>query len=224
LPTIKQPISIDAIQAVQVNLSNYDVTQKDYTGANINAVTKSGTNELKGSVYYVYRDQSLVGDRFSVVNGGTYTKYPSFKEDTKGFTLGGPIIEDKLFFFTNYEEFTSTRLQPEFGAIGGTLAPVGITQSAIDQLSQVAKTKYGMDIGNPGTSAPVSVKDLLVKMDWNINAQHRASVRVGRTMQSETQTGTISATTLTLDSSWWKQEKQIDTLVGQWFADWTPTY
>ena len=224
LPTIKQPISIDAIQAVQVNISNYDVTQKDYTGVNINAVTKSGSNELKGSAYFVYRDQSLVGDRFSTLNGGTYTKYPSFMEDTKGFTLGGPLIEDTLFFFTNYEEFTSTRLQPEFGPLGGTLAPVMISQSAIDQISQVAKTKYGMDIGKPGSSAPVSVKDVLVKLDWNINAQHRANLRVASTQQSETNTGSINATTLTLDSAWWKQKKQIDTVVGQWFADWTPTF
>ena len=224
LPTIKQPISIDAIQAVQVNLSNYDVTQKDYTGANINAVTKSGTNELKGSVYYVYRDQSLVGDRFSPLNGGTYSKYPSFKEDTKGFTLGGPVIEDKLFFFANYEEFTSTRAQPEYGPLGGSLAPVMISQSAIDQISQVAKSKYGMDIGKPGTSAPVSVKDALVKLDWNINAQHRANVRIATTQQSETNTGSINATNLTLDSSWWQQKKQLDTVVGQWFADWTPTF
>jgi hypothetical protein len=76
LPTIKQPISIDAIQAVQVNLSNYDVTQKDYTGANINAVSKSGTNELKGSVYYVYRDDKFVGDRFSPTTGAS--RYPTF--------------------------------------------------------------------------------------------------------------------------------------------------
>ena len=65
LPTLKQPISIDAIQSVQVNLSNYDVTQKGYTGANINAVTKSGTNEFGGSGYYVWRDDQLAGDRYN---------------------------------------------------------------------------------------------------------------------------------------------------------------
>src|SRR6185436_13363391 len=69
LPTAKQPISVDAIQSVQVNLSNYDVTQKGYTGANINAVTKSGTNEYKGSVYYVYRDESLTGRRYNRTTG-----------------------------------------------------------------------------------------------------------------------------------------------------------
>lgn len=63
LPTLKQPISIDAIQSVQVNVSNYDVTQKGYTGVNINAVTKSGTNDFKGSVYKVYRDDKYVNNQ-----------------------------------------------------------------------------------------------------------------------------------------------------------------
>ena len=96
LPTVKQPISIDAVQSVQVNLSNYDVTQKGYTGANINAVTKSGTNDFKGSVYYVFRNDSLVGQRYNRTTD-SYADAPKFNEDTKGFTLGGPIIPDKLF-------------------------------------------------------------------------------------------------------------------------------
>ena len=75
LPTAKQPIAIDAIQSVQVNLSNYDVTQKGYTGANINAVTKSGTNEIKGSVYYKYRNDSMMGTSGYTMTADTVTKY-----------------------------------------------------------------------------------------------------------------------------------------------------
>ena len=89
---------------MQVNLSNYDVTQKGYTGANINAVTKSGTNEFKGSLYYVWRDESLAGKRYNRVTDSYFEPAP-FEQSTKGFTLGGPIIKDKLFFFGSYEEF-----------------------------------------------------------------------------------------------------------------------
>ncbi len=224
LPTIKQPISIDAIQAVQVNLSNYDVTQKDYTGANINAVTKSGTNELKGSVYYVYRNDQMVGEKYSTLNGGTYSKFAPFKEDTKGFTLGGPILQDKLFFFANYEEFTSNRSQPEFGAIGGSLTPVMISQSQINQVSALAKSKYGIDPGTVGAPGAVTVKDLMLKVDWNINEQHRANLRLASTKQSEPFYGFNNSTSLSLDSYWWKQQKDLDSVVGQWFADWTPTF
>ena len=223
LPTIKQPISIDAIQSVQVNISNYDVTQQGYTGANINAVTKSGTNEFKGSVYYVYRDDEMSGRRFNRVTGKQFDFLP-YTEKTIGATLGGPIIKDKLFFFAAYEELKSTRAQPEYGPIGSSLTNVAITQSAIDSAAKIAKDKYGMDIGAPNGPAPVSVKDALLKLDWNISENHRANLRYAKTDQAETNFGNYSATGLNLTSWWWNQKKTIETVVGQWFADWTPNF
>ena len=227
LPTAKQPISIDAIQSVQVNLSNYDVTQKGYTGANINAVTKSGTNDLHGSVYYVWRDDSQVGQRFNRQNGTYFLPNP-FKETTKGFTLGGPILKDKLFFFVNYEELKSNRVQPEFGpvAAGATLPAVAISQSFINAMSAAAKSQYGFDPGQAGGSGALEVKDYLAKLDWNISDTQRASVRFSRTEQQETNNGSfnINATSLQMTSQWWTQKKKVDTLVGQWFADWTPDF
>ncbi len=222
LPTIKQPISIDAIQSVQVNLSNYDVTQKGYTGANINAVTKSGTNEFKGSLYYVWRDDNLVGKRFNRTSGAYFKPLP-FTEDTIGFTLGGPIIKDKLFFFASYEEFKSSRNGTDFGPIGGNNTNVGISQNAIDQAVSIARTTWNFDAG--GTpSQEVVVKDTLLKLDWNINDNHRANLRYAKTEQAEPVLAGFSATGLSLSSWWWNQAKTIDTLVGQWFADWTPSF
>jgi len=223
LPTIKQPISIDAIQSVQVNISNYDVTQQGYTGANINAVTKSGTNDFKGSVYYVYRDDEMNGRRFNRANGTQFAFLP-FSEKTVGATLGGPILKDKLFFFASYEELKSSRAQPEFGPVGSPLTNVAISQNAIDQLTQIAKTKYNIDVGTPNAAAPVSVKDSLIKIDWNINDNHRANLRYAKTDQAETNFGSYSATGLNLTSWWWNQKKTIETVVGQWFADWTPNF
>lgn len=225
LPTTKQPISIDAIQSVQVNLSNYDVTQQGYTGANINAVTKSGTNELKGSVYYVYRNDKTGGDRVNP-DGSTYKVIP-YKEDTKGFTLGGPIVEDKLFFFTSYEELKSSRAQPGFGPVGSDLTNVGISQAAINALKTNALSKYGFDVGDVMAAGKLTAKDYLLKLDWNINDQHRANVRFTRTEQLDTNNGAFggySATGLQMTSQWWDQSKKIDTLVAQWFADWTPNF
>ena len=228
LPTKKQPISIDAIQSVQVNVSNYDVTQKGYTGANINAVTKSGTNEFKGSAYYVWRDQSLVGDFYNR-NNGQYSAFPSFKEDTKGFTLGGPIIKDKLFFFGSYEEFKSTKATPSFGPIGSSRVNVGITQSAIDSAINTAKNTWGMDVGTSEvpTSLALEVKDALFKIDWNISDNHRANVRYSKTEQTEpitTNTNMFASNQLSLSSYWYVTNKTIETVVGQWFADWTPNF
>ena len=226
LPTAKQPIAIDAIQSVQVNLSNYDVTQKGYTGANINAVTKSGTNEIKGSVYYKYRNDSMMGERFDR-GTGRYTDFLPFKEDTKGVTVGGPIIKDKLFFFANYEELKSNRAQPEFGPIGSSLSNNAISQAQLDAITQTAKSVYGIDTGSVLGSSLLSVKDYLAKIDWNISDTHRASVRLARTEQSDTNNGSFggySATGLQMTSQWWQQKKKIDTVVAQWFADWTPDF
>lgn len=225
LPTLKQPVSIDAIESVQVNLSNFDVTQKGYTGANINAVTKSGTNEFKGSVYFVTRDENYTGKRFNQTTN-TYFDTPIFKEETKGVTFGGPIIKDKLFFFTSYEEFISSRGRPNFGPIGSPFTNVSITQSAIDQAIAIGRNTYGIDLGSSTVPADLEldVKDLLVKLDWNINNDHRASFRYTKTEQTEPNIGGFSATGLSLSSWWFNQAKEIEGVVGQWFADWSPNF
>ncbi len=224
-PTAKQPISIDAIQSVQINVSNYDVTQKGYTGANINAVTKSGTNDFKGSIYYVTRDDALVGDRYNRTSD-SYSAAPAFKENTMGATLGGPIIKDKLFFFASYEELESTRASPDFGPIGSSRTNVAVTESFIAAASALSSSKYGMDIGtsNPDTGAKLIVKDALLKLDWNINAQHRASLRYAKTEQTEPQFPDYFANQLPLSSHLYTQVKELETIVGQWFADWTPNF
>ena len=225
LPTAKQPISIDAIQSVQVNIANFDVTQKGYTGANINAVTKSGTNTIKGSVYYVGRDQKLTGERYSRTND-SYSPTPDFKESTKGFTLGGPIIEDKLFFFVSAEDFRSSRNSPAFGPLGSAQTNVGISKAQIDAAAAAARTKYGVDVG--GLDIPsgteLTAKDYTVKLDWNINDKHRANVRFSRIEQIEPIFYGFGTTSLSLDSHWTAEKKILETAVGQWFADWTPDF
>jgi hypothetical protein len=225
LPTIKQPISIDAIQAVQVNLSNYDVTQQGYTGANINAVTKSGTNEFKGSVYTVYRDNRWQGERYNRTNG-TYTAAPFSRETTNGFVLGGPLIEDKLFFFTSFEELRSNRNAPTFGPMGSSLINVGITPAQIDAARDAAMSRYGVDVGlaDIPSSVQTAVKDALFKVDWNISENHRANFRYAKTKQSDPIFPGNFNNALALSSYWYVTEKTIDTMVGQWFGDWSDTF
>ena len=226
LPTLKQPISIDAIQSVQVNVSNYDVTQTGYTGGGVNAVTKSGTNEFKGSVSYVTRDDEYVGKRYRR-SDNTYFNTPAFKESTKGFTLGGPIIKDKLFFYAGFEELRSSRSVPDAGPVGSTAANIiGITPSTISTAQSLSQSRYGIDVGTfETTGRELIVKDSLLKLDWNINAQHRASLRYTKTDQTEPifpNIFTTPTTALSLSSDWYSQVKKIETVVGQWFAEWTP--
>jgi len=224
-PTARQPISIEAIQSVQVNVANYDVTQKGYTGANINAVTKSGTNDWKGGLYYVFRDDRAVGKRYNMTSN-TYFDAPSFKETTKGGWTSGPLVKDKLFFFALLEEHKSTRTAPAFGPLGSSMTNVGITPAAIASAQQIAKDKYGIDIGGldiPNGSA-LTVREQMLKVDWNISDTQRANMRYSSTSQSEPIFPFISATGLTLDSTFYKQGKQVETYVAQLFSDWTPTF
>ena len=224
-PTARQPISIEAIQSVQVNVANYDVTQKGYTGANINAVTKAGTNQWKGGLYYVARDDRAVGKRYNMTND-TYFDAPSFKETTKGGWTSGPLVKDKLFFFALLEEHKSTRTAPSFGPLGSSMTNVGITPAAIASAQQIAKEKYGIDIGGldiPSGSA-LTVREQMLKVDWNISDTQRATMRYSSTSQSEPIFPFISATGLTLDSTFYKQGKQVETYVAQLFSDWTPTF
>ena len=222
LPTIKQPISIDAIQAVQVNVSNYDVTQQGYTGANINAVTKSGTNDIKGSVYYVYRNDDMSGDRF-FRRPDRYQPPPVFKDSTIGFTLGGPIIKDRLFFFVGYEELKSNRNAPIFGPIGSGLTEVGITPAQVSA-AQAAATARGFDIGTFSSAGDLTVKDTLVKVDWNISDSHRASLRYSNTEEAQPIFPGFSSTTFSLSSRLFTTEKKVESIVGQLFSDWTQNF
>ncbi len=222
LPTVKQPISIDAIQAVQVNVSNYDVTQQGYTGANINAVTKSGTNEFKGSLSYVFRDNHLAGDRF-FVRPDRFQAPPVFKDITAGFTLGGPIIQDRLFFFVGYEELSSNRNTPLFGPIGAGLTDVGITQAQVTA-AQAAATAKGFDIGSFSTTGDLKVKDYLLKVDWNVSDEHRASLRYSKTDEAQPIFPGFSSTTFSLSSRNFVTAKTIESLVGQVFSDWAADF
>jgi hypothetical protein len=226
LPTAKQPISIDAIQEVNINIANYDVTQKGYTGANINAVTKSGTNDFKGSLTYVYRDDSAVGRRFNR-STNTFTDFGPFEEETFGFTLGGPIVKDKLFFFVAYEDFTQTKTAPDFGPIGGGAgSTVNLTPALINQYSTLARTTYSIDVGSSEIPSgfETRVKDALVKIDWNINDDHRLSVRYNKTKQDEPFLPGFGIRSLSLSSHWYNQGKEFETWVGQWFADWSENF
>jgi len=224
-PTAKQPISIEAIQSVQVNVANYDVTQKGYTGGNINAVTKSGTNKVKGSAYYVFRNDKLAGDRYNLSND-SYTAPAPFKETTKGATLGGPLIKDTLFLFANVEKLESSRTAPQFGPLGSSMTNVGITPDAIAKVQDISKNKYGFDAGTSQVpeGLAMDVTDKLLKLDWNINDDHRFMLRWSKTEQAEPQFPGLSGSALSLNSSWYSQHKSIETKVAQLLSDWTPNF
>jgi len=164
--TQRTPISIDAIEAINVNIAPYDVTYGNFIGGNVNIVTKSGTNDFEGSAYYFTTDDSLTGDK----SDGADLAIGDFSEDYFGFTFGGPIIRDKLFFFTNYEKFETTT--PSNSQTIDKIA--GVTQADVDRVRSVLQTEYGFDPGPFATSDTDEDEKILLKLDWNINDEHRA--------------------------------------------------
>ncbi len=175
------PISLDAIEEVSVNIAPYDVRQANFTGANISAVTKSGTNSFRGSAYTYYRDQSFNG-----LNVGN-TKLDKSKIQNSynkiyGVTLGGPIIKNKLFFFGNYEyEEKSAVLNyyvPAGGSGNGNVSNVPIAD--LKTVSDYLKSKYNYDAGaydNFTTGVPVKNHKILGKIDWNISNAHKLTLK-----------------------------------------------
>ena len=196
-PTSRQPISIEAIQSTQVNVANYDVTQKGYTGGNINAVTKSGTNQWKGGVYYVYRDDRLAGQRYNP-STDVYSDPVPFKETTKGVWASGPLVEDKLFLYALSEETNSSRSAPDFGPIGSSNGTtVAITPAEIAAVQNIMKSQYGVNAGSLAQGGGNFVsREQMLKVDWNISDNQRANIRYQRTTQAEPQYSLFSATGL----------------------------
>ncbi|WP_083489825.1 TonB-dependent receptor [Stenotrophomonas ginsengisoli] len=219
LPTERQPVSMDAIEEINIDLANYDTTISGGTGAVVNAVTKSGTNEFHGTVYYTYRDKDMVRDRLE----GDREDFSGFdKETTMGMTLGGPIVKDKLFFFANYEKY-----EREAPGIALSSTPYGsgtITDADISTVQQ-HMAGLGYDVG--GLTAPdatTEIEEYAVKLDWNINENHRAALRYNKMEQNVMRFPGLGNSSVSLSSYWYAQPKAYETWMGEVFSNWSDNF
>ncbi len=207
--SLRSPIPFEAIQTLNIDLSPYDARYAGFTGALLNAVTKSGTNELHGSAYYEYSDQSL-----RQKNPVTKVVEP-FRERTFGFTVGGPIVKNKLFYFLDYDDFKRTAAPPQTNFI-----PDATQLAAIVARAQ----SFGF---NPGTMNAVNTsaqKTLIGKLDWNISDQHRASLTYRRNFGHDTSfasLGTGTSLTTSLSGTWFQQPRNTESYTAQLFSNWT---
>jgi hypothetical protein len=178
LPGGGTPISLDALDQMTISITPYDVRQSGFTGGGINAVTKSGTNEFKGSVYTYITSTSLKGNRV----GNTVFNVDDGHNDTYGMTFGGPILKDKLFFFVNGEFEDNVTTGPNALAGDGS-TPYTTTNrrpqiEQLESLSDYLQTAYGLTTG-PWQSYNVKTPAfrILARLDWNINDNHKFNVR-----------------------------------------------
>jgi hypothetical protein len=165
-----QPISLDAIQEIQVVVAPFDVTNGNSTGATVNAVTRSGTNTVEGSAYFFGRNQNTIGKSVDGLN----TKAGDFSNTTKGLRLGAPLIKDKLFIFVNAElgriKTPTTFAAGEPGAV--------LTTEQAELIASTVQNRYGYDVGSYGVFDQQTNSDkLFARLDWNINAKNQLTIR-----------------------------------------------
>ncbi len=170
------PLSVDAIETFQINIAPFDVRQSGFSGGSINAVTRSGSNNLEGSAYYFTRNESLVGKTPGALlnEGDEAEKVSDFAANTYGVRLGGPLIEDKLFFFVNYERNETEIPQPFiFSNYTGRSS-----QADLDGLSSFLQNSFDY---NPGifndNTRTLESNTFVAKLDWNINENNNLSLR-----------------------------------------------
>ncbi len=169
-----KPISQDAIAEFQVLVAPFDVRQSGFTGGLINAVTKSGRNELFGSFYSEYRNLSLVRDTLTV--DGTDYAFNDFSNAAFGGTLGGPIVKDKAHFFIS-GEFERRNIPNSLGANSGAAA-LDLDQASINAVRDIAENQYGLDFGD--ITAYINENpalNLFGRLDFQLSPAHRLSLK-----------------------------------------------
>lgn len=186
LPGGGSPISIDAIEEMQVVISPFDVRQTNFIGGGVNAITKSGTNTFKGTAYVYHKNENLRGDSI----GGEQITGARAKDRTTtyGFTLGGPIIKNKLFFFVNYEYVNTPTIANRWRGSEDGKADANnyISRTKLSDLQKVSdfvKNQYGYDTGSYANfPADESNQKILARIDWNINDKNHLAVRYNYTL------------------------------------------
>ena len=172
LPGGGTPISVDAIEEVQVVVAPFDVRQSNFVGGGINAITKSGTNQFHGSAYTYYTNQTFRGNRLLGENLGVRPEESTW---TYGATVGGPIVKDKLFFFLNAERTEEPSEVIKY-------RPDNASASVLDEIYDKLKNDYGYDPGSytdyPGGNNNLK---LLARIDWNIDDNNKLMFRFNKT-------------------------------------------
>jgi outer membrane receptor for ferrienterochelin and colicin len=219
-PTERIPFSYDAIEQVAVELAPFDVQYGGFSACNINAVTKSGTNEFHGYLFGDYTNDGLRADSLEGddITTGEYDEY------RYGFGVGGPIIKDKLFFFAAYEKLEGVNLFDR-GPIGsGAVNEVNITQAEVDEIRNIAMELYGYDPGTIPTSADNSDEKILVKLDWNISNDHRASFTYNWNDGFNIAQSDGDSDELEFSNHLYERGAELTSYAGSLYSDWTDNF
>ena len=219
-PNARPPISLDAVEQISIEFAPFDARKANFAGGNINAVTKSGTNEFHGSVFFesvpwagTARDEKLPDegeDPFEVDVDN--------EEETYGATFSGPLIQDKLFFFTSYESWEE---EVAFDYDLATLENHDVSQEDLSRVLSIMEDVYGVTDSLGAAPEPDSDEKLLVKLDWNISDNHRADFSYSNQESRSARNYTQYDDTLNLTSNLWTLAQDNTYYTSHLFSDWS---
>jgi len=203
-PGLSQPFSLDTIEQLNVQLSPYNVTLGNFTGANINAVTKSGTNDFTGRVSVFYGNEDLQRDD------------DPFTNEIYSLSTGGPIIKDKLFFFLAYEKEEYTR----------SIRDTNVSIAEAQEVAGIASSTWNM---TPGVlTAPSDLvteeESVVLKLDWNINDYHRASFKYQQNEDVLPNYADFGGNNISFSSHWYKNTYENTSYNLNLYSDWTANF
>ena len=220
-PTERMPFPYDAIQEISVELAPFDVQYGGFTACNFNAVTKSGTNEFHGSVFYDYTDDSLSGDSLE----GDPIDLGSFEEKRYGVAFGGPILQDRLFFFAAYEKLEGANIYSNGPAGTSVGAPVpGTSVAQANEIARISRDIYGYEPGGFETSLPVEDEKYLIKFDWEINDSHRAALTYNYNDGFNLASSDSSTTQLEFSNHRYERGAELKATALQLFSNWNDNF
>lgn len=220
-PTERMPFSYDAIDQVSVELAPFDVQYGGFSACNINAVTKSGTNQWHGSVFYDYANDDLRGDKLE----GERLQLDPLSEKRYAVTLGGPILEDKLFFFTAYERLDGAASFDRGPADSSAPTKVqGVSGAQLDEIARIARDVYGYEPGGFPSSLKEDDEKLLVKLDWNISDTQRATFTYNYNDGYSIAQGAGGSSNLEFSNHFYERGAKLNAYVGQLFSNWSDIF
>ena len=220
-PTQRMPFPYDAISSVAVEMAPMSVVYGGFSACNINAVTKTGRNEVYGSVFFDYGSDDYRGDKLE----GDDIAQQDYEETRYGFELGGALIQDRLFFYGAYEKYNGADLNNR-GAIGsGAVNEVPVTQAELDRIAQIARDVYGYEPGQTVSEAfDFDDEKYLIKLDWYASETQRLSMTY---MYNDSFNFTASDGDLDefeFDKHFYKRGAELTTYNVNWYADWSENF
>ena len=168
------PFPYDAIEQVSVELAPFDVTYGGFSACNINAVTKTGTNQWEGDIFYEYTSDNYRGDK---INDDITINSPGYTEDKWGVAFGGPLIQDRLFVFAAYEKSEEPQfIGMGYAGSGNAIERDWLAQADYERVNRIASDIYGYDTGGQASDGAQENEKYMVRLDWNISDNHNAAM------------------------------------------------